>query len=100
VKLDRVAESPSDERIVMAISQSAACARCDKEECSVVVILPAVNDNMKRVEHTKQRYELVCPACRRFFSIPFRNVEYLDVTDEQLTRGFIDAAPTNSKMFH
>ena len=84
----------------MTPSQSAACARCDKVDCSAVVILPAVNDAMKRVEQSKQRLELVCPACHRFFAIPFRNVEYRDVTDEQLTQGFIDGAPANSTAVH
>jgi predicted phosphoribosyltransferase len=74
----------------MAISQSAACARCDKQDCSAIVIIPAVLGNLKSVEHAKECLELMCPACHRFFSVPFRNVEYRDVTDEELTRGFID----------
>jgi hypothetical protein len=74
----------------MAISQSAACARCDKTDCSAVVIIPALPNYLKRVENAKQRYELVCPACHRFFSVPFRCAENRDVTDEQLTSGFID----------
>lgn len=78
------------ERIDMAISQSAACARCDKKDCSAIVIFPAVRDNLKRVEYTKQRFELICPACHRFFSVPFTSVEYREVTDEQLTQGFIE----------
>lgn len=73
----------------MAISQSAACVRCDKEGCSAVVIIPAVRNYWKKVEHAKQCFELTCPACRRFFSAPFRNVEYRDVTDDQLTWGYI-----------
>jgi len=72
----------------MGISQSAACVRCDKEDCSAIVIIPAVRDNVKKIEHAKQRVELVCPACHRVFSVPFRDVEYYGVTDEQLTRGF------------
>ena len=82
----------------MATSQSAACARCDKQDCAVVVIIPAISANMKRVEHAKQRLELICPACRRFFFVPFRSVEYRDVTDEQLTRGFIDGHSGDSKL--
>jgi hypothetical protein len=74
----------------MATSQSAACAHCNKEDCSAVVIIPAVRDNLKTVEHTKKRFKLVCPACHRFFSVPFGNVEYREVTDEQLILGFID----------
>jgi hypothetical protein len=88
----------SVERIDMAISQSAACARCDKEDCSAVVIIPAVRDNFKKVEHAKQRFELTCPACHRFYSVPFRNVEYCDVTDGQLISGFIGGQLIDSKL--
>lgn len=82
----------------MSISQSAACARCDKVDCSAVVIIPAVRDNMRKVEHAKQHFELICPACHRFFSVPFRYVEYRDVTDEELTWGFIDGRPIDSRL--
>lgn len=82
----------------MSISQSAACVRCDKEDCSAVVIIPAVRDNLKRIEHAKQHFELTCPACHRLFSVPFRNVEYRDVTDEDLTWGFIDGRPIDSRL--
>lgn len=73
----------------MAIAQSAACIRCDKEDCLALVIIPAVRDNLKKVEHARRRFKLTCPVCRRFFSVPFRNVEYCDVTDGQLISGFI-----------
>ena len=82
----------------MAISQSAACAHCDKEDCSAVVIIPALPSYMKRVENATQRFELICPACHRFFSVPFRNVENRDVTDDQLTSGFIDGRAINSRL--
>ena len=82
----------------MSISQSAACARCDKEDCSAVVIIPAVRDNLKKAEYAKQHFELICPACHRFFSFPFRNVEYRDVTDEELRWGFIDGRPIDSRL--
>jgi hypothetical protein len=81
----------------MANPQSAACARCDKEDCSVVVILPALNASLKRVEHVKRCFELVCPACHRLFSVPFRKVEYRDVTDEQLSQGFMGGGFMNSR---
>jgi len=82
----------------MAISQSAACIRCDEQDCLAVVIIPAVRNNLKRVEHAKQRFELTCPACHRIFSVPFRNVEYRDVTDEQLISGFIGGQLIDSKL--
>ena len=72
------------------MSQSAACARCDKENCSAIVIIPAVRDKAKKFDHREQTLELVCPACSRPFSAPLRNITYLDVTDEQLTQGFIE----------
>ena len=84
----------------MSISQSAACARCDKEDCAAIVIIPAVRAEMKKVELGKQSLELICPACHRFFSVPFGCVEYRDVTDEELTWGFIDGRPTDSRQVH
>jgi hypothetical protein len=78
------------ERTDISISQSATCARCNKEDCAAVVIIPAVRDNLRRVEYAKQHFELICPACHRFFSVAFRNGEYRDVTDELLRWGFID----------
>jgi hypothetical protein len=82
----------------MATSQFAACASCDKEDCSAIVIVPAVPAEMRKVEPSKQRVEMVCPACHRFFSVPLREVECRDVTDEQLIRGFIDGRPIDSKL--
>jgi hypothetical protein len=84
----------------MNLSQSAPCARCDKNDCLAVVIIPAVADNLKRVEHAKQSLELACPSCHRFFSVPFRSIEYRDVTDEQLRWGFIEGRPIDPKQVH
>ena len=81
----------------MTFSQSAACARCGKQDCSAVVIIPAVLGTLKRVEPAKELFELMCPACHRFFSVPFRNVEYRDVTDEELRRGFIGGRSVDSR---
>jgi hypothetical protein len=72
------------------MSQSAACARCDKEDCSTVVIIPALPDRDKKFDHRRQLFEIICPACNRSFLAPIRSVEYRDVTDEQLSRGYFD----------
>ncbi len=72
-----------------AMPQSAACARCDKEDCSTIVIIPALPDRDKKFDHYNQKLEMICPACNRPFSAPIRSVEYRDVTDEQLSRGYI-----------
>jgi len=82
----------------MAIPQSAACARCDKEDCAAIVIIPAVRDNMKKIEYAEQRFQLICPACHRFFSVPFGNFEYRNVTDEHLRWGFIDGRVIDSRV--
>ncbi len=84
----------------MSISQSAACARCDKEDCLAIVIIPAVRAEMRKFEQSKESFELICPACHRSFSVPLRKVEYRDVTDEQLTRGFINGRPIDSRLVH
>jgi hypothetical protein len=73
----------------MHSTQSAGCARCDKEDCGAVVIIPAVRNQLTRIDYSARTLELICPACHRFFSFPFREVEFHDVTDEQLANGFI-----------
>jgi hypothetical protein len=73
----------------MSHTQFAACAHCDKEDCWVVVILPAVPAENKKVDRGAQILELMCPACSHSFSVSFRAIEYYEVTDEQLLRGFI-----------
>ena len=72
------------------MSQAAACAPCDKEDCSSVVILPAVPDTAKRFDFQRLLLEVNCPACHRAFSVPVRDIVYRDVTDEHLRRGFIE----------
>jgi hypothetical protein len=72
----------------MANHQSAACVRCDKNDCAAVVILPALPDNAKKFEADKQRLDLVCPACHRFFAVSVKDVEVCDVSDEDLNRRF------------
>jgi len=59
------------------------------------VIVPAVPDSAKRFEHQKQCLEMVCPACHRFFSIPFGSIEYREVTDEQLSLGYMSGQFTD-----
>ena len=81
----------------MRISQSAACVRCDKEDCSAIVIIPAVPVEMRKVERSKQSLELICLACNRFFSVPFKEVEHHYVTDEELLRGFIGGRFTHPR---
>jgi hypothetical protein len=73
----------------MSSPQFAACARCENEGCSVIVIVPAVRDGMKSMDRENQRLSLICPACDRLFSVAFAEFEYREVTDDQLLRGFI-----------
>jgi hypothetical protein len=68
-----------------------------KADCAAAVIIPAVRDNQKKFEYAKQRLELICPSCHRFFFVPFGNVEIREVTDEQLTSGFIDGELIKSR---
>jgi hypothetical protein len=73
----------------MEFSQSAACARCDKNDCLAIVIIPAISDDEKRLDHQTLRLEIICPACRRSFSVGTEEIDHFDVTDEQITRRFI-----------
>jgi hypothetical protein len=82
------------------MSQSAACARCDKQDCSSTVIIPAIPDRDKKFDTAAQSLELICPACHRLFSTPIREIKYLEVTDEQLSLGFMDGPPLSSTFVH
>ena len=82
----------------MSLSQSAACARCDKKDCLAIVIIPAVRAEKKHFDDRKRCLELICPSCHRPFSMPITKIEYRDVTDEQLIRGFIGGRFIISKL--
>lgn len=71
------------------MSQAAACAQCDKDDCSTVVILPAVPDSAKKFDFRTSRLEVDCPACHRAFTVPVNEIVYCDVTDEHLRIGFM-----------
>jgi hypothetical protein len=72
----------------MAITQSAACVRCDKSDCAAVVIIPALPDTAKKFEADKRRLDVVCPACYRSFSVSVNDVAVCEVSDDDLKRGF------------
>lgn len=56
----------------------------------MVVIIPSLPDRDKKYNHQEQNVEMICPACSRLFSAPIRSIEYRDVTDEQLSRGYFE----------
>jgi hypothetical protein len=54
-----------------------------------IAIIPAISDDEKRLDHQTLRLEIICPACKRSFSVHVGDVEQLDVTDKQIARRFI-----------
>lgn len=74
---------------LLSVPQFAACGRCANYDCLAIVIIPAVPPERKGFDAGNQLLKLACPACDRPFSISFVNIEYREVTDEQLTKGFI-----------
>jgi hypothetical protein len=54
-----------------------------------IVIIPALPDDEKRLDGQTLQLEIICPACKRSFSVNISELEQLDVTDEQIARRFV-----------
>ena len=73
-------------------SQSAACIHCDKPHCKAEIIIASVEDQLKKVDYTRRRLQLTCPACHRVLSLLIASIICCLVTDEHLKRGFLKGA--------
>ena len=71
------------------VSQIAACAACTKSDCGTVVILPSIPDHGKRFDFQNHYLEVVCPACHRPFAIGVGEIFFQDVTDNEISAGYI-----------
>lgn len=71
------------------MSEVAACVRCSNEACAVVVILPAIPHEDRRLDDQKGSMEIDCPVCRQSFSISFKGIFLYEVTDRDLIAGYV-----------
>ena len=75
----------------MPASQFVPCARCANEECCALVIIASVPPEMKLFKPGGRTLKMICPACRRFFSVALADIEYRSVTAKQVVLGFAEA---------
>jgi hypothetical protein len=71
------------------MSQVAACARCEKMDCSAVVLLPSLPDSHKKFDFSSNLLEITCPVCLHPFVISAKEIAFERVTDSDLTAGYI-----------
>ena len=69
--------------------QVAAFARCEKADCSTVVLLPSLPDTYKKFNFESKRLEIICPVCLQPFAISIPEIAYARVTDSDLNTGYI-----------
>jgi hypothetical protein len=72
-----------------AMSQVAACARCEKIDCSAVVLLPSLPDSRKKFDFNNNLLAITCPVCLQPFVISVREIAFENVTDSDLNAGYI-----------
>jgi hypothetical protein len=73
------------------MSQVAARARCEKVDCSTVVLLPVLPDTFKKFGFSTNRLEITCPVCRQPFVISVREFAFCHVTDSDLSTGYVSS---------
>lgn len=67
----------------------APCVRCTNEACAIVVILPAIPDDGRRLNEQNGSMEIDCPVCRHTVSITFKEIFLYEVTDDDLLAGYV-----------
>jgi hypothetical protein len=76
----------------------APCVTCDKEDCGATLILSASSET-KHYDSTDDCFDLVCPACKRPFSVSIFRLQWLEVDTNERSRGFFGPGPA-SKIMH
>jgi predicted phosphoribosyltransferase len=71
------------------MSQVAACAHCENLNCPTVVVIPAVPDTAKRFDFQRNCLEIACPVCQKQFSISVGEIDFRNVSDEDLRTGYL-----------
>lgn len=71
------------------MSQVAACARCENLDCPTIVVIPAVPESAKRFDFDRNRLELCCPVCQQPFSVSVGEIDFRDVSDDDLRTGYV-----------
>lgn len=64
------------------------CAICDRRNCGATVILSRLGSDKKRFVSETASIELICPACDKSFELPITDMERVDISEDQLRKGF------------
>jgi hypothetical protein len=64
------------------------CAICDRRNCGATVILSRLSSDKKRFVSETASIELICPACGKPFELPITDMERVDISEDQLRKGF------------
>jgi hypothetical protein len=64
------------------------CAICDRRNCGATVILSRLTSDKKHFRSETASIELVCPACDKSFELSISDMERVEVSDDQLRKGF------------
>jgi hypothetical protein len=64
------------------------CVTCNKPDCGATVMLSVMGSKEKHFNRTTDCLELICPACNRPFLISIFRLEWLEVNEQELGRGF------------
>lgn len=64
------------------------CAICDKRRCGATVILTTLSSEKKQFDSGNGSIALICPACDKSFTVLITEMEWVNVSAEQLRQGF------------
>jgi hypothetical protein len=64
------------------------CAICDRRNCGATIILSRLGTEKKHFCAETASIELICPACDKSFELSITDMERVDVSEDQLQRGF------------
>ena len=64
------------------------CAICDKRNCGATVILSTLGSEKKHYYRASDSIDVTCPACGKSFTVLITEMERVEVSTDQLQRGF------------
>jgi len=70
------------------VSTIELCAICDWRNCGVTVVLSALGSDRKHFDSKSDSIDLICPACDKAFTVLITEMERINVSEDQLQRGF------------
>lgn len=64
------------------------CAICDRRNCGVTIIVSTLGSDNKRFDSKNDSLKLICPACKKPFTVLITQLERANVSEDQLRQGF------------